>query len=98
MTLNLSTTPNPREIYNAITALLSGKSNNTGSFTLAASATSTVVKDRLCGPDSVILPMPKTANAGAAVISHTETTRGQFTIHHDSDSSTDRTFSYICVG
>ena len=93
-----------REIADKVNLLYDGKINATGTFTLAASQLTTVVQDRRCGPDSVILWMPTTANAGGEMGMYI-TLRGiessgvtSFTVNHGSDSRTDRTFSYAIFG
>jgi hypothetical protein len=84
--------------------LYDGKINATGSFTLAASTTTTTVQDRRCGPNSVILWMPTTANAagemGMYITNTGEETSGvkSFVVNHGSDSRTDRTFRYVILG
>ncbi len=84
----------------AINALGNGRSNATGTVTLTASATSTAVTDRRVGIDSVVLLMPTTANAAAAIGTTYVGARGigSFTLTHANNSQTDRTFAYAIVG
>lgn len=85
---------------------LNGKTNNTGSFTLATSTVSTTVVLALgrLGPDTVILPMPLTANAAAEIgagtmwVSSRNVATGKFVLTHASNTQADRTFNFIMVG
>jgi hypothetical protein len=55
----------PREISEVVNNLVEGKSNNTGTITLATdNATTTTINDERIGFDSVILITPVTENAG----------------------------------
>lgn len=89
-----------------INGLLSGKSNNTGNFTLATSTASTVVvlaKGRL-GPDTVVVYMPTTANAatelalGTMFVSSRNVASNTFTLTNSNNHQNDRTFAFILVG
>lgn len=81
-----------------------GKTDNTGSVTLTAnSATTTLTEapDRI-GANTVILFMPTTANAAAAMtnlyVSSRDVSASTFTLTHTNNAQTDRTFNYILVG
>lgn len=91
-----------REISQVVNNILEGKLNSTGSVTLTASAASTVVNDNRAGYESVILFMPKTANAAAeqAAGGMFVSSRGKqtFTITHANNSQSDRSFDYIIIG
>jgi hypothetical protein len=93
-----------RQLAEGISRLYDGKINATGEFTLAASTTTTVVQERRCGPESVILWMPTTANAGGEMgmyVTNVGVESGgvnSFTVNHGSDARTDRTFKYIVMG
>lgn len=80
--------------------LASGRSNATGSVTLTASATSTVVTSPNCAPGSAVFLFPKTANAAGALSTTYVSSVGKqtFTITHASAASVDRTFFYVCLG
>lgn len=89
-----------------INNLLNGKSNNTDSVTLHTSTSTTTVvlaKGRI-GPNSVILFMPRTANAaveistGTMYVSTIDSLNNQFMITNAVNTKNDRTFSYIIVG
>jgi hypothetical protein len=80
--------------------LASGRSNATGSVTLTAGATSTVVTPDNCAPGSAVFLFPKTANAAAALSTTYVGTVGKqtFTITHANNAQTDRSFFYVCLG
>lgn len=90
----------PLKIVGAIQELTKGRSNAVGSFTLTASATSTVVTAMNCGSDSYPFLIPLTANAAAALgttyISAID--NGSFTVTHANNSQTDRDFGFVCLG
>ena len=93
-----------REIAEVVNNLLDGKINSIGTFTLTVDSLTTTVKDRRCGPDSVIVWMPTTENAGGEVGMFV-TSRGvesggvpSFIVHHGFDSRTDRVFTYAIFG
>jgi hypothetical protein len=93
-----------RLVAETTNGLLDGKINATSTFTLTANQATTVVDDSRCGPDSVILWMPTTANAGGELGIYitnrgveTSGVRG-FTVNHATDSRTDRTFAYAIFG
>jgi hypothetical protein len=84
----------------ALQQLAAGRSNATGSVTLTASATSTVVTPQNCAPGSAVFLFPKTANAAAALSTTYVSSVGKqtFTITHASAASVDRSFFYVCLG
>ena len=93
-----------RRVAEAANRSLDGKTNAKGTFTLTASQATTLVDEPRCGPDSVILWMPTTANAAGEMGMYvtargveTGSVRG-FTVNHGTDSRTDRTFSYVVLG
>ena len=91
----------PREISEVVNNLVEGKSNNTGTVTLAtASATTTTLTDERIGYDSVIVFMPTTANAASAMTNLyvSAKTQGSATLTHSANTSTNKTYSYIVVG
>lgn len=89
-----------RLLANGINSLRDGKINATGSFTMATSATSTVVTDVRVGANTVVLLMPTTANAaGALATTYIGTVaKESFTVSHASNSQSDRTFKYALLG
>lgn len=80
--------------------LAAGRSNATGSVTLAAGATSTVVSAINCAPGSAVFLFPRTANAAAALSGMFVGTvsKQSFTITHANSAQSDRTFFYVCLG
>lgn len=83
----------------AIQQLYAGRSNANGTVTLAASATSTVVTATNCAAGSSVSLNPTTANAAAALsTTYSIAGNGVFTVHHASNTQTDRTFTYACFG
>ena len=46
---------NPREVAEVVNNAVNGKTNNTGTVTLAASSTTTTLNDERLGFDSVVL-------------------------------------------
>ena len=82
--------------------LAAGRSNASGSVTLAAGATSTTVAADNCGPQSAVFLFPKTVNAAAALAAGStfisSVGKQQFTISHANNAQTDRSFFYVCLG
>ena len=59
----------PRSVAEVVNGIMNGKTNNTGSITLATGgATTTTITDRRIGPDSIILFMPLTAAANTDAV------------------------------
>jgi hypothetical protein len=90
-------------IVMAVRQLMEGRSNATGTFTLAtAPATSTVVAAPTCGAASVVLLMPQTANAAAALgstfVQAGNVTKGQFVVSHAASAQADRIFGFVALG
>ena len=90
----------PQEVAHTVNLLVDGKSNNYGTFTLTASATTTAVSDLRAGVDSAILFTPLTANAASALATTYISTRAKqsFTLTHANNAQNDKTFSYIIIG
>jgi hypothetical protein len=86
----------------AIQGLAQGRSNAVGVVTLRASQTTTTVLAPNCGAGSAVFLFPQTANAAAVVASTyilaANVAPGNFVITHPSNSNTDKTFSYVCLG
>jgi hypothetical protein len=69
-----------------------------GTFTLAASSTSTTVTDARCVATSVILIMPQTTHAAAGLTTTSIAPGvGSFVVSHANNAYVDRTFSYIII-
>lgn len=97
------TETNLTRIVQSIRDLYLGRSNATGTFTLATTpATTTVVTAPNCGPDSKIMIMPQTANAASVVtttyIADGNIGSGTFTVTHSATSNSDESFCYIIQG
>lgn len=91
----------PREISEVVNGIMQGKTNNTGTVTLAvASATTTTINDERIGYDSIITFMPTTANAASELTNLYVSARnkGSATLTHSANVSADKTYSYIIVG
>ncbi|MCA6114246.1 hypothetical protein J6524_04790 [Bradyrhizobium sp. WSM 1738] len=84
----------------ALQQLAAGRSNATGSVTLAAGATSTTISAENCAPQSAVFLFPRTANAAAALATTFINSVGKqsFTITHANNAQTDRSFFYVCLG
>lgn len=94
-----------RELSNVLRNVMSGKTNNTGSVTLTASAASTTVSLAVgqVTDDSAILLSPRTANASAEIGAGTiyavpSGSSSNFVITHANNAQNDRTFRYVIVG
>ncbi|MBX6322974.1 MAG: hypothetical protein IRY94_14185 [Rhodospirillaceae bacterium] len=92
----------PRQVAAVVNRLGQGKLNCTGTLTLAPGAASTTVTDARAGPESVILLMPLSTAAAAALgggaLHVSDRGRGTFTLAHDASAATDRTFGYAIIG
>lgn len=91
-----------QRIVDAIIQLVMGRQNSVGDVTLTAGVTTTVVSFPNCSKDCRVFLFPQTANAAAALAT-TYTLRanilqGTFTITHANAGTTDRTFSFLCIG
>ncbi len=93
-----------RQTEPVVNGLMQGKSNNYGSVTLTAnSATTTVtLAANRISATAVILFMPTTANAAAALsglyVSATSPANNTFTLTHANNAQADKTYRYIIVG
>ena len=88
----------PRAVAEVVNNSMNGKTNNTGSVTLAASSTTTTLNDERLGFDSVILLSPLTANAAAQSPFISTHAKGSAVITHTSVAHADLLFAYIIVG
>lgn len=89
-------------LTDAINSLIDGRSNATGTLTLAAGTTTTVVTDNKFESSMVVLLQPTTANAAGALsttyITDANKGKGTFTVTHANAATTDRTFRYVRIG
>lgn len=90
----------PSKFAMAIQQLYAGRSNATGSVTLAAGATSTTVNAPNCAAQCAVFLFPKTANGAASLATTFINSVGKqsFTISHANNAQTDRSFFYVCLG
>lgn len=84
----------------ALQQLAQGRSNAIGMVTLNANHATTTVENQTCGSESIVLLMPRTSNAAAALATTyvSQVGPGTFTLTHANLASTDRTFGYVNVG
>jgi hypothetical protein len=84
----------------AIQSLYNGRSNATGTVTLAANAATTTVSAVNCAPQSAVFLFQKTANGAAALATTFISAVGKqsFTISHANNAQTDRSFFFVCLG
>jgi hypothetical protein len=91
-----------KKVILALQQLAAGRSNATGTVTLATGASTTVVSDPNCAAGTVPLLTPMTANAATEVGNGTvyvsTVANGSFTIAHANSSTTGRTFLYALQG
>jgi hypothetical protein len=91
-----------KKVVLAIQQLAAGRSNATGTVTLATGAASTVVTDQNCAAGSTPILTPATANASAefgnGTIYISAVANGSFTITHANSATTGRTFLYAIHG
>lgn len=90
----------PRQVADAVNQIVAGRLDSFGTVTLRVSQTTTTVTNALVGANSVIVLMPKTANAAAALATTyvSARTNGSFTLTHANNSQTDREFGYGWIG
>lgn len=78
--------------------VIRGKVDIAKTVTLNPSATTTKVQDNFCSTGSHVFLTAQTAHAAASTGVYIVTGKGVFTIHHNSTSDTDKTFTYGIVG
>lgn len=90
----------PRAVAEIVNNIMDGKTNNTGTITLASSATSTILYDARISAESVIIMTPMTSNAakefGTTYIS--ARSNGQATITHQNTGHADLDYTYAIIG
>ena len=91
---------NPREVSEVVNNLVEGKSNNTSTVILNTSGTETTVFNERVGLNSVILFVPRSANAGGETdhIFIKTKFKGSFIIGHRNHGHSDVELDYIVVG
>jgi hypothetical protein len=91
----------PQQIVNAVIALENGQLRYTGDVTVLINKTTTVVTSVLAGIGQRVFISPQTAVAAAEVATTWAppvTIAGQFTIHHASNATAGRTWSWLVAG
>lgn len=90
------------KINEALGQIDQGRLNCSGTFTLAAGATTTTVPAATVGADTSIVFSPMTADAAAVLgttfILASNISAGAFIVSHASAASVDRTFAWIGIG
>ena len=101
----IAISPQEKDVFKivfAIRQLMEGRSNATGSVTLAAGASTTTVAAPTCAAGSAIFLFPKTANAAGALattyVLAANVSAGAFIVTHANAGSTDRTFWWVALG
>ena len=92
--------PDTREIAEITNSILNGKLNCTGNITLNSSGTTTTLYNERIGYDSVILLMPRNANA-AGETDHTYVSSkaiGSCVITHRNHGHADNNWDYVIIG
>lgn len=93
-----------QDAIRSIQQLAAGRSNAVGTFTLAASATSTTVTDPNCAAGTTPHYTPATAHASAELGNGTifipvaTIVNGSFVIQHANNTQADRTYRYALYG
>ena len=91
-----------KKIVLALQQLAAGRSNATGTVTLATGAATTTVSDPNCAAGTVPLLVPASANAATEVGNGTMyvsvVANGAFTITHANSATAGRTFLYALQG
>ena len=90
-----------RQTAEVVRGLMDGKSNNTGSLTLATgAATTTTLNDRRISADSVIMFVPAStaANADSTRIYASNQGQGTATVNHAANITADKTYKYVVIG
>ena len=90
-----------RQVAEVVRGLMDGKSNNTGSVTLATGgATTTTLDDRRISADSVVMFVRASAAAYAdsSVIYTSSQGQGTATITHPANSTANKTYKYVVIG
>lgn len=87
-------------LASAVNALIAGKLDAVGTFTLTANDATTTVSDNKFESNQVVIWAPTTANAAGAMTNLylSARDRGSFTLTHANTATTDRTFLYVRLG
>jgi hypothetical protein len=92
----------PRRITDVVRQLCEGRSNATGTVTLAANAVTTTVEAPSAAVGSTVQLTPATADAAAdfatTYVLASNITQGQFIVSHANKATTDRIFFFEVRG
>ncbi len=87
-----------------LAGVMTGKTNNTSTVTLAASAATTTITDARLGRGTLVILVPTTANASAEVAAgaffqtYPNATKEKVVLNHANNSQVDRTFAFALIG
>ena len=90
-----------RAVAEVVRGIMDGKTNNTGTLTLATGgALTTTLTDRRIGPDSVIVFVPAStaANADATRVYTSAQDQGTATVNHAANITANKTYRYAIIG
>jgi hypothetical protein len=90
-----------RAVAEVVRGVMDGKTNNTGSITLAVgSAVTTTLTDQRIGVDSVIVFVPASAaaNADATRVYASAQGQGTATVNHAANVTANKTYRYAVIG
>lgn len=88
------------QLWSVVNAIHSGKTRNTGSVTLNASTTTTVVNDPNFESSQVVVLTPTSSTAAAEEGTIYVSSKGNetFTLTHSNTADVDKTFDYVIHG
>lgn len=88
------------DLIEAIRQIAEGRGNSSGTVTLTANTTTTVVTHQAIGRDAAILLNPRTLNAAGALATTyvSAQSTGTFTLTHANAATTDREFRWVAAG
>lgn len=90
------------KLATALNKVLDGKINSIGTVTLTANAATTTLSDPRIGRNTILVLIPTTANAAAALGTTYQTYPNAATeaavLNHANNAQTDKTFAYVLLG
>jgi hypothetical protein len=88
-----------RAVAEILNGAMDGKTNNTGTVTLATGgATTTTISDARISSDSTILLTPYSDVSAITLFYISSITKGSAVITHTANSASDKTYKYVVVG
>lgn len=84
-----------RSVSAAVNRLLAGEYNASGTLTLHADETETIVTTAMATLGARVVLFPASQSASDATGVWAESADGSFTVHHDANSATDRAFAWV---